>query len=75
MHMLGLTVSGFDHHVEQLRLGDGTDVRYEKNERAELAVEKIRKKHGFGALQRGILLENERFVGLDIRKEHRDEGE
>lgn len=75
VHMLGLTVSGFDYHVEQLRLGDETEKRYEKNERAELAVEKIRKKHGFGALQRGILLENERLVGLDLRRDRRDDEE
>lgn len=75
VHMLGLSVSGFDYHVEQLTLGEADGGRYEKNERAEKAVAKIREKYGYGKLQRGIMLEDERLKELDIRGrklEHRD---
>lgn len=68
-HALGLTVSGFDHCVEQIRFGDELDGKadYEKRRRAEDAVAKIRKKYGFEKVQRGIVMEDEKLVGLDIK--------
>ena len=72
IRMLGLTVSGFDYQVEQLSfdsaLADSErKISYEKKERAETAVAKLREKYGYKTLQRGIALEDERLNGLDIR--------
>lgn len=68
VRMLGITVSGFDYHIEQMTLDgalDGQD--YDKEERMESAVEKIRKKYGYATLQRGVVMEDEKLNGLDIR--------
>jgi DNA polymerase-4 len=67
-HLLGIAVSGFDHHVEQMRLdGDASEKTYEKRQRAENAVAKIREKYGYEKLQRGIVMEDESLIGLDIK--------
>ena len=68
--MIGVTVSGFDHHVEQMSILDAVDgdlQGYEKRERAEKAVESIRGKYGYASLQRGIVLSDEQVNGLDVR--------
>lgn len=70
VRMLGVTVSGFDYHVEQLTLDSALDTKhadYEKRERAEAAVAKLRGKYGYAALQRGLVMEDEKLSGLDIR--------
>jgi len=68
VRMLGITVSGFDYHIEQIRLDDVLDGQdYEREERMESAVEKIRKKYGYATLQRGLVMEDEKLNGLDIR--------
>lgn len=67
VHMLGVSVSGFDYHIEQLSLCGEIGRDYGKSERAEKAVAKIREKYGYGKLQRGIMLEDERLSSLDIR--------
>lgn len=68
VRMLGVTVSGFDYHVEQISLDDVTDGRgYEKKERAENAIAKLREKYGYATVQRGIVLGDEKLDGLDIR--------
>lgn len=68
VRMLGVTVSGFDYHVEQISLDDVTDERgYEKKERAENAIVKLREKYGYATVQRGIVLGDEKLDGLDIR--------
>ena len=70
VRMLGITVSGFDYHIEQMSLDallDGTSGSYEKRERAESAIAKIREKYGYASVQRGIVLEDEKLNGLDIR--------
>lgn len=70
VRMLGITVSGFDYHVEQLTLDDAicTDkISYAKKERAENAVAKIREKYGYATVQRGLVFEDEKLKGLDIR--------
>lgn len=71
VRMLGITLSGFDHYIEQMTIGDvlGEREDYKKKERAEDAVAKIRKKYGFSTLQRGVLFADEKLGGLDIRKE------
>ena len=69
VRMIGITVSGFNHHVEQLSIMDfveGDNGGYERRERAEKAVEGIRGKYGYASLQRGIVLEDDRVKGLDI---------
>lgn len=71
VRMLGVTVSGFDYHIQQMSL-DGVlseGVDYEKKERAENAVAKLREKYGYATVQRGVVLEDERVNGLDIRGE------
>ncbi len=71
VRMLGVTVSGFDHRIEQLSfeemLGEGRS--YEKRERAEDAIAKLREKYGYASVQRGVLMEDEALNGLDIRGE------
>ena len=70
VRMIGVTVSGFDHHVEQMSILDAIDgdkKGYEKRERAEQAVESIRGKYGYASLQRGIVMEDDQVNGLDIR--------
>ncbi len=70
VRMLGVTVSGFDYHVEQLTLDaelDGGNADYEKKERAENAIAKLREKYGYATVQRGIVLEDDKLNGLDIR--------
>ena len=67
--MLGVTVSGFDHHIEQLTIEEmlGGGKAYEKKERVESAVAKLREKYGYIAVQRGVVMEDEKLNGLDIR--------
>ena len=70
VRMLGITVSGFDYHVEQLTLDDmlsGDKASYEKKERAESTIAKLREKYGYATVQRGLVLEDEKLSGLDIR--------
>ena len=70
VRLLGITVSGFDYHIEQLDfdgLLSGNSASYEKKERAENAVAKIREKYGYATLQRGVVMEDEKLNGLDIR--------
>ncbi len=70
VRMLGVTVSGFDHHIEQMSLDSllsGESASYEKKERAENAIAKIRKKYGYATVQRGLVMEDEKLNGLDIR--------
>ncbi len=70
VRMLGVTVSGFDYHIEQMSLDSlisGESASYEKKERAESAIAKIREKYGYATVQRGVVLEDEKLNGLDIR--------
>ena len=70
VRMLGITVSGFDYHVEQMRLDgmfDGDKNGYDRRERAENAIAKLREKYGYSTVQRGIVMEDEKLNGLDIR--------
>ena len=72
MRLLGVTASGFDYHVEQLLLGETGGADYDKRERAENAVAKLREKYGYATLQRGLVLGDERVDGLDIRSRKED---
>ena len=70
--MLGVTVSGFDYHLEQITIDSllseaegGSD--YDKRERVESTVAKLRAKYGYSTLQRGVVMEDEKLSGLDIR--------
>ncbi len=70
VRMLGVTVSGFDYHIEQMRLDDIIDtdsLSYDKKNRAESAIAKLREKYGYATVQRGLVLEDEKLAGLDIR--------
>ena len=71
VRMLGITVSGFDYNIRQLTLDDalGDESEYNKKERVETAVAKIRERYGFATVQRGVLFADEKLNGLDIRKE------
>ena len=72
VRMLGVTVSGFDYHIEQMSLGDffSDGEQRKKKEHAENAVFEIRKKYGFATLQRGVVMADEKLSGLDLRKEN-----
>ena len=65
---LGVTVSGFDGGVEQLSF-DSLAGEYDKKARAEAAVGEIRKKYGYSKIQRGIMFEDKRVLGMDVRGE------
>lgn len=71
VRLLGVTVSGFNHNVEQLSLDcaipTNNGISYAKKERAENAVAKIREKYGYAKLQRGLVMQDEKLNGLDIR--------
>ena len=69
VRLLGVSVSGFDYHIEQLTIGDTLDggASYGKKERAEDAIAKIREKYGYAAMQRGVVMADEKLSGLDIR--------
>lgn len=70
VRMLGVTVSGFDYHIEQMTLDSvlsGERAGYEKKERAESAIAKLREKYGYATVQRGVVMEDEKLNGLDIR--------
>ena len=71
VRMLGVTVSGFDYHIEQLTIGEtlGGGKGYAKKERVENAVAKLREKYGYGAVQRAVVMEDEKLSGLDIRSQ------
>ena len=76
VRMLGITVSGFDYHVEQMSLDpflDGDRANYKKKERAENAIARLRDKYGYSTVQRGLVLEDEKLNGLDIRGRKDDE--
>ena len=76
VRMLGITVSGFDYHVEQMSLDaflEGDRANYEKKERAEGAIAKLREKYGYATVQRGLVLQDEKLNGLDIRGRKDDE--
>ena len=65
VRMLGVTVSGFDYHVEQMRLDSymgGSNSNYEKKDRAESAIAKLREKYGSASVQRGVILEDEKLA-------------
>ena len=73
VRMLGVTISGFDYDIEQMSLDGLTDARdYEKKERAENAIAKLREKYGYSAIQRGIVIGDEKVDGLDIRGKKED---
>ena len=78
VRMLGVTVSGFDHNIEQLSfddfLSDG-NASYDKRDRAESAIAKLREKYGYATVQRGIVLEDDKVNGLDIRGKKEDDDE
>ncbi len=62
VRMLGITLSGFDNSVEQLTFDDlfGEERKeYDKRERAESAVAKLREKYGYLSVQRGVVLDEE----------------
>ena len=70
VRLLGITLSGFDYHVEQLTIDsllEGEKSGYQKRERAEEAVAKLREKYGYSTVQRGVVMEDEKLNGLDIR--------
>ncbi|MCM1546037.1 MAG: DNA polymerase IV [Clostridiales bacterium] len=66
---LGVTVSGFDKGLSQLTF-DETAGDYLKRERAERCVDEIRKKHGYAAVQRGIVAEDPAEMHNDIKGTH-----
>lgn len=66
---LGVTVSGFDNGSSQLTF-DETSGDYKKRERAERAIDEIRKKHGYASVQRGIVAEDPTAMHNDIKGTH-----
>ncbi len=76
VHLLGVSVSGFDYNISQITFSDalGGEEGYKKKERMETAIDNIRKKYGYAKLQRGIVFQDEKLNGLDVRgKKHEPE--
>ncbi len=65
---LGVTVSGFDKGVEQMSIDDLAG-SYDKKDRVERVVGEIRKKYGYGTIQRGIMYEDRTALSMDVRGE------
>ncbi len=66
---LGVTVSGFDKGISQLTFDEAAG-NFEKRERAERCIDEIRKKHGYAAVQRGIVAEDPTEMHNDIKGTH-----
>lgn len=66
---LGVTVSGFDKGLSQLTFDEAAG-DYQKRERAERCIDEIRKKHGYSAVQRGIVAEDPSEMHNDIKGTH-----
>ena len=66
---MGVTVSGFDNGVSQVTF-DESFGNYEKLEKVERTVDKIRKKHGYDKLQRGIIAADPLEMHNDIKNSH-----
>lgn len=66
---LGVTVSGFDNGTSQMTF-DESFGNYQKLERVERTVDKIRKKHGYDKLQRGIVAEDPLEMHNDLKNTH-----
>lgn len=66
---LGVTVSGFDGGTSQITMDEAYG-NYSKRERAERAVDDIRKKHGYASVQRGILIHDPEGMHNDIKNTH-----
>ena len=69
VRLVGVTVSSFDYNVRQMTLDElsGATDDYDKKEKVESAVASLRKKYGYAALQRGVVMQDESSSGLDIR--------
>ena len=50
----------------------GVENTYEKRERAEDVIAKLRDKYGYASVQRGVVLEDSKLNGLDIRGKKED---
>lgn len=60
VRLLGIAVSGFTEGVEQMTIEQVLPQnRLQKLEKVEETIQKIRKKHGYTGIQRGILLQEE----------------
>ncbi len=66
---LGVTVSGFDNDASQITYDEACG-SYKKREAAERCVDAIRKKYGYGKLQRGIVAEADDGINSDVKNTH-----
>lgn len=66
---LGVTVSGFDNGTSQITFDEACG-NYKKREAVERCVDDIRKKHGYGKLQRGIVAESPEEMSNDVKSTH-----
>jgi DNA polymerase-4 len=66
---LGVTVSGFDGESSQITMDESCG-DYKKREKVERCVDDIRKKHGYAAVQRGILLHDPDAMHDDVKNSH-----
>ncbi len=66
---LGVTVSGFDGEDSQLTFEEMTE-GYQKREKVERCIDAIRKKHGYSAVQRGVVIVDPEEAHNDIKGTH-----
>lgn len=66
---LGVSVSDFVSGDEQLDIF-GDYFRYEKNDRLEKTVDKIRRKYGHEIIQLATIKKDEKLSHLDIKGDH-----
>ena len=66
---LGVSVSGFDTHADQMSFQD-LDTKHVKREKLEKSVDKIREKYGNKSIQKLVVLRDKRMAGLDVKDDH-----
>ncbi len=62
----GVSVCDFTHSLEQMYF-DVDNLRHEKQERLDEAVDNIRKKYGNSSMQRARILQDKKFASTDIK--------
>lgn len=65
---LGVSLSDFTN-AEQLEMGE-TNIKDDKQEALEETVEYLRKRYGHSAINRAVVLRDEKFAELDIKDGH-----
>lgn len=66
---VSVSVSGFDHGIEQLRIDSDTQ-NADRSEKLERTVDRIRRKYGQQSIKRAVVDRDAKLGALDIRSDH-----